>query len=261
MSQTPYNPELPSNRNDRGNLKPLLVLLASAAFIAGLYLVTISLPGTILAEPLNQLFALDSQQIMWYITRAAGFTSYILLWFSSVWGLAISSKITDAVLHRAFTYDFHQFISLLAIVFIFIHILVLLVDRYLPYTVAQILIPFLSPYRPIWVGIGVIGFYLTLLVTVTFYLRRHIGLKAFRFIHISSLAAYLFSSLHAFFAGTDSSLGFVQLMYAGTFLVMVFLTTYWIVWFKQNKRQLPVKAQAPQPASPRRNRHSHATHY
>ena len=258
MSQANTNPELKPERKDQGKDSSTLLVLATLTFAAGFYFLMKSPLGVVLAKPLNQLFALDSQQIMWYITRAAGLTSYLLIWFSSVWGLAISSKFIDTILHRSFTYDFHQYISLLAVGFILLHIVVLLFDRYLPYTITQILFPFLSPYRPLWVGIGVIAFYLTLLVTVTFYMRKHIGMRAFRLIHIASLAAYLGATIHGFFAGTDSSLGYVQLMYAGTFLVMVFLSTYWIVWARQNrsvlKGQTPVE---PRPPYQRRPNISH----
>ncbi len=185
---------------------------------------------------LTRLFAADSVQSMWYITRAAGFTSYLLIWLSMVWGLAVSSKVLDAVLHRSFTYDFHQFLSLLAIGFILLHMLVLLFDGYLPYTLSQILVPFLSPYRPLWVGVGVIGFYLILLVTVTFYIRGRIGMKAFRVIHVFSLLAYLGVTLHGFLSGTNSSLPAVMGMYAGSFLVVVFLTAYWLLTLGAKRR-------------------------
>jgi sulfoxide reductase heme-binding subunit YedZ len=217
------------------NLIPILSFGAFVIIVLILFVLTRTSAGAFLGGTLSSLFALDSQQVMWYITRAAGITSYILLWFSSAWGLAVASKITDVFLHRSFTYDFHQFISLLAVGFIFLHILVLLFDRYLPYTLAQILIPFVSPYRPLWVGIGVLGFYLTLLVTITFYMRSRIGMKAFRAIHVSSLAAYLGGTIHGFFSGTDSSLWTVQLMYAITFLIMVFLTTYWFIVVRNKK--------------------------
>jgi predicted ferric reductase len=174
-------------------------------------------------------FALDSVQAMWYFTRAAGILSYLLLWLSTAWGLAVASKILDRLLHRAFTFEFHQFLSLLALGFIALHVLVLLADRYLPFTLAQILVPFASPYRPLWVGLGVISLYLILLVTITFYLRSRIGMPAFRAIHLVSLVAYLGTTAHAVFAGTDSSLPVALAMYGGTFLLVVFLTSYWLV--------------------------------
>jgi predicted ferric reductase len=178
---------------------------------------------------LNWLFALDSVQLWWYVTRASGIVAYLLLWFSMVLGLAVTSKFFDRLLDRLFTYDFHQFISLLSIAFVVLHVAVLLLDRYLPYSIWQILVPFISPYRPFWVGVGVIGFYLTLLVTVTFYLRKRIGMRAFRIIHVLSLVGYLGATLHGVYAGTDSPLPAMQLLYKGTGLGVVFLTTFWLV--------------------------------
>ena len=71
---------------------------------------------------LNQLFAADTIQLWWYVTRAAGIIAFLLLWFSTVLGLAVKSKFLDQLLDRVFTYDFHQFISLLSIGFILLHI-------------------------------------------------------------------------------------------------------------------------------------------
>jgi predicted ferric reductase len=205
--------------------------------------------GAALQSLFSWLFALNSVQAMWYITRSAGFAAYLLLWFSTALGLAIPAKIFDRFIPRAATYDFHQFISLLAIGFIALHIGVLLVDRYLPYTLAQILIPFLSPYRPVWVGIGVFSFYLVLLVTITFYLRAQIGLKAFRVIHFFSLASYVGVAAHSFFSGTDSSVPAAQWMYFTTFMGIVFLTAYWLILglLQSRGNRILTANQAPKP--------------
>jgi len=194
-------------------------------------------PIALLRQGLDGLFALSTTQTMWYVTRAAGIISYLLLWLSTVWGLAVSNKILDPVLHRAFTYDFHQFLSLLAIGFIALHIVVLLADKYLPFSVAQILVPFSAPYRPVWVGLGTIGLYLTLLVSITFYIRKWIGQKTFRVIHLLSYLAFIGAALHGLFAGTDSPLPTVQAMYLVTTLSVIFLTAYRIVMSAQAKRQ------------------------
>ena len=104
--------------------------------------------GTAIRNLVSWLFALDAtQSTNWYITRASGILSYLLLWLSTIWGLAISSIIIDRLLHRSFMFDFHQVISLLALGFLGLHVFILLADQYLPYSLAQILVPFLSPYR------------------------------------------------------------------------------------------------------------------
>lgn len=216
----------------------LMGMLAMTLFAVAAVVVQSPLQGVI-DRALNGVFAISSVQALWYITRAAGFVAYFLLWLSTAWGLAVTSKIFDPLLHRAFTYDMHQFISLLAIGFTFLHIAVLIGDRYLPFSIADILIPFIAPYRPIWVGVGVIGLYLTMLVTVTFYIRKWIGQKTFRLIHLASFFAYAGVTVHGLMSGTDSPLWTVQLMYGGTALVIVFLTIYWIMMASLRKLVTP----------------------
>ncbi len=218
-----------------GVLGGLLVL----ALLGVVGLVAISPLHVLFERAVNGLFAIDTVQALWYVTRSAGIIAYLLLWLSTAWGLAVTSKIFDPLFERAFTYDMHQFISLLAIGFTVVHVVVLLADRYLPFSIAQVLIPFIAPYRPVWVGVGIIGLYLTLLVTVTFYLRQSIGQRAFRMIHYASFAGYFAVTLHGLLAGTDSALPVMQFVYAGTALVVVFLTVYWLAMllFKRTSTQ------------------------
>lgn len=206
-----------------------ITLVLGAALAAILVLLPVTTIGQNAFGGLSQLFAADSAQIWWYVTRSAGIIAYLLLWFSTVWGLVVPTKLLTPILDQTFTVDFHEFISLLSIGFTLLHVFVLTIDRFLPYTPLQILIPFLSPYRPFWVGLGVIAFYITLLVTVTFYLRSKIGMKTFRSLHVLSLLGYLGVTFHGLFAGTDAPLIAMQLMYKGTALVVVFLTVYWLV--------------------------------
>jgi predicted ferric reductase len=200
--------------------------------------------GQATAHWLSWFFALDSVQLWWFVTRASGIMAYLLLWFSMVLGLGVTSKSFDHLLDRLFTYDFHQFISLLSIAFMLLHVVVLLFDHYLPYSIWQILVPFISPYRPFWIGIGVIGFYLTLLVTVTFYLRKRIGMHAFRLIHVLSLVGYMGATLHGIYGGTDSPLPAMQLLYKGSALVVIFLTIFWLVLLGLKKLEAHRLAQA-----------------
>jgi len=209
------------------------LLLGALGFFVFRYLPV----GQAIANLLSRLFAMNNTHTTWYITRAAGWVAYFLLWFSMVWGLAIPTKFFERFLSPTFAVDFHEYISLLSIGFIILHVSVLMIDQYLPFSLVQILVPFISPYRPVWVGLGVLGFYLTLLVTITFYLRKKIGQKKFKAIHTLSLTAYLGVVLHAFFAGSDSSLGAVQIIYLVTFMVVVFLTSYWLIHARQIKKK------------------------
>ena len=215
-------------------------ILLAGAFLGGWLAVLVfkALPiGQTISHFFSALLATNSVHTTWYITRAAGWVAYFLLWFSMVWGLAIPTKFFERVLSPTFAVDFHEYLSLLAIGFVVLHVGVLLFDQFLPFTLTQILVPFLSTYRPVWIGLGVIGAYLSLLVTVTFYLRKRIGQKKFKTIHTLSMFGYLGVVLHAFFAGSDSSLGVAQIIYLATFLIVVFLTSYWLILGRQMKAE------------------------
>ena len=211
-----------------GLIAAVIILLA-----AGIY----SLSGIPYTQSFSGLFALDSLHIWWYISRAAGLMGYLLFWLSTIWGFAVSSKILDAFLERSFTYDFHEHLSLLSIGFILLHVAVLLFDKYEPLSMLEILVPFVSAYRPFWVGIGIIGFYLTILVTITFYIRDRISMQAFRKIHYLSIAAFIGSFAHSLYSGTDSTITWVQWMYWGTFLSTVFFGLQWIFTLLLRRRE------------------------
>src|SRR5512138_3758388 len=174
-------------------LKPIAsILLVSMIFVIMLIAIALgsSIGGSTAALRAQSLFAMNSVQIWWYVTRASGLTGYFLIWLSMVWGFAIPTKILQPAVEGTFAYDFHEHLSLMGLGFILLHVVVLMFDHYLPFNIIQILIPFVDSYRPLWVGLGIISFYILLLVTFTFYLRQQIGSKAFRSIHLFSLLGY-----------------------------------------------------------------------
>ena len=223
-----------------------LIVLVGTTYLAVLGVLWLAKSGgQPIANAVSSLFAVKSVQAWWYITRAAGLTSYILLWLSMIWGMAIATKILSPGLEGSYSYDFHEYLSLLGLGFVLLHVIVLAFDHYLPFSIWQILIPFIDTYRPLWVGLGIIGFYIFLLVTLTFYIRGSIGSKAFRSIHTLSLLGYLGVTLHGLLAGTDSALPVTKTIYAGTFLVVVFLTVYWLAMRALNRPGKYATAQAP----------------
>jgi len=228
------------------------ILLVGAVFVIMLLAITFggSLGVATSSQSISSLFGMDSTQLWWYVTRAAGLTGYFLIWLSMVWGFAISTRIVQPLLEGTFVYDFHEHLSLLGLGFILVHIVVLLFDKFLPFNIPQLLIPFVDSYRPLWVGIGIISLYVLVLVTVTFYLRGQIGAQAFRSVHVLSIFGYFGATLHGLFAGTDSSLPITMILYAGTFLAVVFLTVYWLIMRRPEKKEEV-------PLSPSQYRHYH----
>jgi sulfoxide reductase heme-binding subunit YedZ len=231
---------MPNKRPPLAVLGPaVIVLLVGGLFLGAIVLLRLGQPtaGSTGSGFLASLFATDTVQSWWYVTRAAGLTAYFLLWLSMVWGLAVPSRFFHPVIDGAYSYDFHEFLSLLGLGFVLLHVIVLLFDKFLPFNILQVLIPFIDSYRPFWVGMGVIGFYIFLLVTVTFYIKSRIGIQAFRSIHVLSLLGYVGATLHGLFAGTDSAFPLAKALYIGTGLIVIFLTVYWMVLGMFNKRE------------------------
>jgi len=97
----------------------------------------------------------------WYMARAGGIVGYLLLWFSVIWGLALTTKIVADLVPAPLAYGLHEFLSILTLVFAAVHGLVLLGDKYINFSLVNIAIPFTAPYRPFWTGLGITGFYLS----------------------------------------------------------------------------------------------------
>ena len=72
----------------------------------------------------------------------------------------------------------HRNLTLLAIAFVAVHVVTTVADGYAPIGLRDAFIPFVSPYRPVWLGLGAVAFDLLLALVVTSLLRARIGYRA-----------------------------------------------------------------------------------
>jgi sulfoxide reductase heme-binding subunit YedZ len=98
----------------------------------------------------------------------------------------------------------HRNVSLLVVVFLVTHILSSVLDPFAHVRYLDALIPFVSSYRPIWLGLGAVAFDLLIALTVTSLLRRRLGLKAWRAIHWTAYACWPIAVVHGVATGTDA---------------------------------------------------------
>ncbi len=163
----------------------------------------------------------------WYLSRIAGLVAYSLLSLSAILGLSVTNKLARVWPGGPAAVDLHQFASLLGLSFTAFHVLILLGDHYIGYTLTQLLIPFASTdYRPLWVGLGQIGLYIAVPVALSFYVRRWIGYRAWRSLHYATFGLYALTTLHGLLAGTDAQNPLVLALYGGTALAVVGLTVH-----------------------------------
>ncbi|MCB9007917.1 MAG: ferric reductase-like transmembrane domain-containing protein [Ardenticatenaceae bacterium] len=162
----------------------------------------------------------------WYFSRSAGTVAYLLLAGSTIWGLLLSTKLIKEMVPAALALAMHNILSWLAVLFTGLHALALLWDSFYTYTLADLTVPFVGPYRPGWVGLGIIGFYLMFLTSLSFNFRKQIGQKRWRQLHYATFAVYILATVHGAMAGTDSGNPGMQMLYWGSGLIVLFLTNY-----------------------------------
>jgi predicted ferric reductase len=162
----------------------------------------------------------------WYLSRAAGFTAYLLLFASMALGMMITSRIGSGGKRQNLVFDMHRFVSVLALLVTVFHVYVLLGDQYLNFNVWQLSVPLLSPYRGGAVAVGVVSAYALALVVASFWMRQRIGFRAWRMIHFLSFVLYAGATAHGIAAGTDTSQLWAGAMYFGTCLILLALLVY-----------------------------------
>jgi predicted ferric reductase len=79
-----------------------------------------------------------------------------------------------------------------------------LFDPYAELKLVDLLLPFLSSYRPLWLGLGTLAVDLLAVVTVVSLLRHRIGPRVFRTVHWATYALWPIALVHAFGSGTDA---------------------------------------------------------
>jgi predicted ferric reductase len=145
-------------------------------------------------------------------------------------GLGITSKLARNRPGMSVTYEIHRYAGLLGLGFAALHALVLLGDKYINFSLTQLLVPFMSSnYRPEWVGFGQVAIYLTAIVALSFYVRDRIGVTTWRLIHVLSFALFLMAMIHGIQSGTDSRDAWAQTLYWSSAATVLFGTLFWVL--------------------------------
>ena len=176
-----------------------------------------------------------NNQFYWYLSRITGLTAYSLLFASMCFGLAIGTPLLDGSMARWRSFDLHQLASLLALGMAAVHILSLLGDRFIGFTIRQLLIPFMSGYQPFWTGLGIVAFYLSVVVTASFWVRKRIGNRAWKALHALSYGVFVLALAHGIFVGNDNAL-WARLLYWGTGISLALLTLWRVAEGRAHRR-------------------------
>lgn len=158
--------------------------------------------------------------ITWDTARAGGFAAYILVSVAVSVGLVLRNRWQTPKWPRLITNELHGYSSLLALVFIAIHVLAVLVDPFTRFGLAEVFVPFVSHYRPVWMGLGIVALYLLLAVWVSSRLRAHIGHGTWRRIHVLAYGVYVAATIHGLGTGSDTRSVWASIIYASSVVVV-----------------------------------------
>jgi len=140
----------------------------------------------------------------WLLSRSAGIVALVLVAASTLMGLVLANGLVKAPQARKSIITFHEQTANAGLAAIGLHGVTLLGDAFLHPGPMQLLIPFTIDYRPLYVGVGILGGYAAALLGLSFYARKRIGGKRWRKIHRATPVVYAMGLIHTLGAGTDA---------------------------------------------------------
>jgi DMSO/TMAO reductase YedYZ heme-binding membrane subunit len=146
------------------------------------------------------VIAASGPTTLWYLSRGTGVVSLLLLTAAVVLGVAGPLRARP----RSLVAGLHRNVPLLAIAFVVAHVLTTVADGYAPIGVKDAIVPFVSPYRPVWLGLGTVAFDLLLAIVATSLLRARLGLRAWRAVHWLAYLSWPVAVVHGLGTGTDA---------------------------------------------------------
>ncbi len=150
----------------------------------------------------NILATAVGPHLYWITSRAAGIAALLLASLSVCVGLLMGGRIVKA--HRSDLRVAHEALSLATLAALAVHGLTLLGDGYLHPSLGDLAIPFLSGYKTLWTSIGIVAFWVLLVLGLSYYARNHIGVQRWRKLHRFAALAWILGVAHSLGEGTDA---------------------------------------------------------
>lgn len=159
----------------------------------------------------------------WLLTRSAGVGAYLMLYLAVAWGLlATTSLVTKRVSKRSST-AFHGFVASAGLLLLALHLVGLLLDRFVRFDTLDLLVPYRASYRPFALTLGIVAMYATAIVLATSWARKLMRPALWRAIHLAAVPAFAMALLHGVLAGSDSARAGMAILFWTTGFSVLFL--------------------------------------
>ena len=160
------------------------------------------------------LLAANGSKTLWYLTRGSGAVTLVLLTVSMSLGIAGTFRWRSSLLPRFSVAALHRNLTLLAVVFLGVHVATSVADTYAPVGIKDAFIPFSSAYRAFWLGLGALAGDLLLALIATSLLRVRLGQRAWRWTHWFAYVCWPLALVHSLGTGSDPRARWLQALAA-----------------------------------------------
>lgn len=173
---------------------------------------------TVPGQSLKQIIETRTEKSWpWYVVRASGIVAGISLVILLLSGIGSVTGHSFRFLDPLTTWATHRALGITFVVAILIHMLTLLVDHFIPFSLIDILVPWASDYKTttvlgvhvgsLFVALGVLAFYGSIIVVATSLLLVDRKPKLWKLVHYLSYLIIFDVFIHALFLGTDTGHG------------------------------------------------------
>jgi sulfoxide reductase heme-binding subunit YedZ len=155
-------------------------------------------------------------QYLWFLSRGSGLVLLVLLSVVVVLGVATRLGAAPRHLARFAVAELHRTLSLFAVVLLALHVVTAILDPYVSIGWAATVLPFLSRYRTLAIGLGTLAVDLGGAVLLTSLVRDRLGFRAWRAVHWLAYLAWPVAFIHSLTAGGDLGTWWVALVECGS---------------------------------------------
>lgn len=163
---------------------------------------------------------------LWALGRISGVISMALLTATVLLGIVNRAGRPLPAVPRFSVALIHRSISLLATLFLLMHIGSLMLDSYAKLNLVDVFVPFLGSFKPFWQGLGTVAFDLLAAVVLTGLLRHRLGQRIFRAVHWFAYAMWPIALAHSIGNGTNGTEKWYLALAAGA-IVAVGAALWW----------------------------------
>ncbi len=142
-------------------------------------------------------------EALWYLSRATGVASIVLLTAVVVLGALVSGRRRPHGEQATVVMAVHRWLSLGMVAFLVAHIATAVAETYVQIDLVSTLVPFTSGYETVWVGLGTLAVDLLVAVLVTSWWRHRIPERAWRAVHYAAYLLWPAALVHGMVLGTS----------------------------------------------------------